>query len=164
MSVEQEKTDPHTHAAGHHHDEGCGIPSYHIRDLRVRKDILAKAHELADLITTSEEVQMYRAAEKRIQEHQEVQNLIKLIKKRQKEAVAFEQTFKNPAMVKKIEDEIESLQDQLDSFPIVGQFKQTQEDLNYLLQLVVGSIRDKVSEKISIESAQAEPFAGDCNG
>jgi cell fate (sporulation/competence/biofilm development) regulator YmcA (YheA/YmcA/DUF963 family) len=124
----------------------------HVRDLYVRGDILKKAQELADVIAASEEVAIYRQAEKRIKEHERVQSLIKLIKKKQKELVAFQTTFKNEQMVQKIEKEIEELQDELDSIPIVGQFKQTQSDINYLLQMVVSVIRDSVAEKINVET------------
>lgn len=127
----------------------------HVRDLYVRGDILKKAQELADVIAASEEVAVYRKAEKQIQENERVQSLIKLIKKKQKELVAFQNTFKNEQMVAKIEKEIEELQDELDSIPIVGQFQQTQSDINYLLQMVVSVIRDSVSEKINVETGNA---------
>jgi cell fate (sporulation/competence/biofilm development) regulator YmcA (YheA/YmcA/DUF963 family) len=124
-------------------------------ELLVREDILAKAKELADLIATSNEVQFFQKAEKQIAQNEQVQKLISAIKKKQKEIVAFETTFKNPQMVEKIEKEIDELQDQLDAIPIVSEFKQTQQDINYLLQLVVGVIRDTVAEKINVEAGQA---------
>lgn len=137
----------------HEHNRGRSpMESYHISELLVREDIMEKAKELAELLSTSEEVDLYRKAEKRIQEHQEIQQLIAQIKKKQKEIVAFENTFKNPEMVKKIEGEIEELQDKLDEYPIVTQFRQTQADLNYVLQLVFNVIRDTLSEKIALES------------
>ena len=62
-------------------------------------------------------------------------------------------------MVKKIEEEINALQDELDSIPIVSQFQQTQDDINYLLQMVVSTIRDLVSEKINVETGNMAPPA-----
>ncbi|MFD1952945.1 RicAFT regulatory complex protein RicA family protein [Paenibacillus thailandensis] len=155
------------HASAHqshqdqHHDAHCSagndnVPVFDTRDLLVREDIMAKAKELAGLIYTSEEVQFYRRAEKQIQSNDRVQSLIAQIKKKQKELVAFETTFKNEQMAKKIEAEMEKLQDELDGIPIVSEFQQSQADINYLLQLVVSIIRDTVSEKINVESAQAE--------
>jgi cell fate (sporulation/competence/biofilm development) regulator YmcA (YheA/YmcA/DUF963 family) len=114
-----------------------------------------KAKELADLISTSTEVQFFQQAEKQITTNETVQNLINQIKKKQKEAVAFE-TFKNPAMVKKIEAEIDQLQDELDEIPIVSEFKQSQQDINYMLQLIMTAIRDTVSEKINVEQGKVE--------
>ncbi|MCY9665187.1 YlbF family regulator [Paenibacillus alginolyticus] len=121
----------------------------------VREDILSKAKELAELLTTSNEVQFYQKAEKQIATNPDIQVLISAIKKKQKEVVAFE-TFQNAKMIEKIENEIEVLQDQLDEIPIVNEFKQTQDDINYLLQLVMSVIRDTISDKINVEAGTAE--------
>lgn len=135
-------------------ENGAGreMERYTITEALVREDILAKARELAELIADSDDVKAYRQAEAKIKENTHVQSLIAAIKKKQKEAVAFEHTFKNPEMVKKIEAEIAALQDELDSIPIVQQFQQMQSDLNQLLQLVITAVRDTVSEKIELES------------
>lgn len=128
-----------------------GMEHYDTTELIVREDILQKAKELADLIMTSDEVITYQKAEKQIKENEKIQELIKQIKKKQKEIVAFEQ-FENEEMVKKIEAEQQALQDELDAIPIVQQFQQTQADINYLLQLIVSVIKDSISEKIAVES------------
>lgn len=124
-------------------------------EMIVREDILTKAKELAELLTTSNEVQFYQKAEKQIATNPDIQVLISAIKKKQKEVVAFE-TFQNAKMIEKIENEIEVLQDQLDEIPIVNEFKQTQDDINYLLQLVMSVIRDTISDKINVEAGTAE--------
>lgn len=146
------------HQHDHHHDQKTcttsKIPSYRPEEVLVKQDVLAKARELADMIASSDEVHIYREAEKKVSAHVEVQDLIKQIKKKQKEIVGFEY-FKNDQMVQKIEAEIEELEAQLNRYPIVQEFKQTQEDINYLLQLIIGVIRDTVSEKIAVESDQA---------
>ncbi len=136
-------------------EEACRIPSkpmeeYMLRDLVVKEDIMQKAHELANLISSSDEAQTFQQAEKMIQENKQIQTLISTIKKKQKEIVAFE-SFENPQMVAKIEAEMRQLEDELDRIPIVNQFKQTQDDLDYLLQMVISVIRDSVSDKISVE-------------
>lgn len=162
--AEQQTTANHSEQHHHDHDHahgGCGIPSFNTRDLIVKEDITKKAKELADLIFTSEEVQHYRRAEQQINGNERVQQLISQIKKKQKEVVAFETTFKNADMVKKIEAEMEVLQDELDGIPIVSEFQQSQSDINYLLQLVVSIVRDTVSEKINVEDA-SEPDPEEC--
>jgi cell fate (sporulation/competence/biofilm development) regulator YmcA (YheA/YmcA/DUF963 family) len=123
-------------------------------EMIVREDILVKAKELAELLTTSNEVQFYQKAEKQIATNEHIQQLISAIKKKQKEIVAFE-TFQNQKMIDKIENEIEELQDELDSIPVVSEFKQTQEDINYLLQLVMSVIRDSISDKINVEAGSS---------
>lgn len=137
------------------------VESYSITDLRVKEDIQAKAKELASMLAQSEEVAHYRRAEAKINQHERVQQLITTVKKKQKEAVAFEKTFNNPEMVKKIEAEIEQLQDELDSIPIVTEFQQSQSDINYLLQLVISIVRDTLTDKINLEDAPKEE-ADDC--
>ncbi|WP_088547519.1 RicAFT regulatory complex protein RicA family protein [Paenibacillus aquistagni] len=130
------------------------MPSFNTRDLLVREDIMGKAKQLAEMICTTEEVVQYQQAEKLIQEHNRVQELIASMKKKQKEIVAFE-SFRNQEMVQKIEAEIEALQDELDAIPLVVQFQQSQTDVNYLLQLVMSVIRDSVADKITVEGAEA---------
>ncbi|GIO93380.1 MULTISPECIES: RicAFT regulatory complex protein RicA family protein [Paenibacillus] len=142
------------------HDHGrtntYGMKTYNTRELIIRDDILAKAGELAELISTSEEVQVFKKAEEKIRNHERVQSLIKTIKKKQKEIVAFE-TFQNKEMVAKIEREIEELQEEIDSIPLVAEFQQSQSDINYLLQLVVSVIHDTVSEKVNVETGKDTP-------
>ncbi|MFC4775311.1 RicAFT regulatory complex protein RicA family protein [Paenibacillus sp. GCM10023252] len=156
MSEHQAVDHKHDHDHNHNHEGGCGIPSFDTRDLLVREDIMNKAKQLADLIYTSEEVQHYRRAEQQIVGNDRVQGLIATMKKKQKELVAFQTTFKNEGMVAKIEQEIEELQDQLDEIPIVAEFQQSQSDINYLLQLVVSIVRETVSEKITVEDTKVE--------
>lgn len=163
--AEQQAKHNHDHAEGvacSHHGGTTDIPSYHTRDLIVKEDIMAKTKELAEVIFHSDEVQQYRRAEKQINANERVQVLITQIKKKQKEVVAFETTFKNPEMVKKIESEMETLQDELDNIPLVEQFQQSQSDINYLLQLVVSIIRDTVSDRIHVEDA-SEPDPENCS-
>jgi cell fate (sporulation/competence/biofilm development) regulator YmcA (YheA/YmcA/DUF963 family) len=140
----------------HEQEQGCVMEHYNTKDLLVREDIVAKAKELADLIATSTEVEFYQKSEKQINTNEHVQQLISAIKKKQKEIVAFE-SFRNQKMVDKIEAEIVILQDELDQIPIVSEFQQSQSDINYLLQLVMGVVRDTVAEKIEVEAGTAEP-------
>ncbi|WP_202128507.1 RicAFT regulatory complex protein RicA family protein [Paenibacillus dendrobii] len=138
------------------HLNSMGMMSYDTKDLIIRDDIMAKAKELAGLISSSEEVQQYQKAEEKIRNHEHVQGLISTLKKRQKEVVAFE-SFQNPQMVAKIEKEMETLQDEIDGIPVVVEFQQSQSDINYLLQLVMSVIRDTVSEKINVEAGTDAP-------
>lgn len=147
----------HEHDHGHEHGEHeqeCDVPVFDNRELIVREDILARARELAQLITTTEEVDLFQRAEKLVQGNERVQGLIAQMKKKQKEIVAFETTFKNQQMVDKIQKEIDALQDELDGLPVVQQFQQSQVDVNYLLQSIVSIIRDTVAEKVDVEAAR----------
>lgn len=124
MANEQTTTANHSHEHEHGHEDGCGVPQFNTEDIIVREDIMAKTKELAEMLFTSEEVQQYRRAEQQIQGNDRIQEMIAKLKKKQKEIVAFETTFKNADMVKKIEAEIETLQDELDGIPIITEFQQ----------------------------------------
>ncbi|WEK56111.1 MAG: YlbF family regulator [Candidatus Cohnella colombiensis] len=152
------------HAHDHDHDDSeCSIPVFDSRELVVREDIMTRAKELANLITTTDEVAMFQKAEKLIQTHPKVQELITTIKKKQKELVAFQTTFKNQAMVDKIEAEIAELQDEIDTMPIVQQFQQSQVDVNYMLQSIISVVRDIVAEKIDVEAATPAEAPEECD-
>lgn len=145
----------HSHDSSSKVSPCSSMPSFNTRDLLVRDDIMAKAKQLAEMICTTEEVSQYQKAEKLVQKHDRVQELISAMKKKQKEIVAFE-SFQNQAMVEKIEKEIDELQQELDNIPLVVEFQQSQTDVNYLLQLVMSVIRDTVAEKIDVEAATPE--------
>jgi len=121
--------------------------------------IIDKAKELADMIANSTEVDFYKKAEKQISAHATVQELIEKIKLKQKEAVQLEHLGRQN-LIKKVEAEIDALQDQLDEIPIVAEFKQTQMDINDLLQMVTNVIANTVSEKI-IVSTGGDPLTGE---
>jgi cell fate (sporulation/competence/biofilm development) regulator YmcA (YheA/YmcA/DUF963 family) len=152
----------HAHEQEHEHDNN-NVPIFDNRELIVREDILARAKELAQLITTTEEVEMFQRSEQLILTHERVQGLITTLKKKQKELVAFQSTFNNPKMVEKIEAEIDTLQDELDNIPIVQQFQQSQVDVNYLLQSIVSVIRDSVAEKLDVEAASPAEEPEECD-
>ncbi|WP_235338399.1 RicAFT regulatory complex protein RicA family protein [Paenibacillus wulumuqiensis] len=124
--------------------------------LYIREDIIAKTRELSALIGGSEEVVHFQKAERMIQSHERVQNLIKTIKKKQKEIVAFE-SLRNEKMVAKIEAEIDALQQEMDDIPLISDYQETQVEINDLLQMVVSAIYDTVSEKINVESGKDSP-------
>lgn len=138
-----------------HEQQRLVMEKFNSTELIVRDDIMAKALELAELIATSSEVEFYQKSEKQINRNEHVQGLINLIKKKQKEIVAFE-SFRNQKMVDKIEAEIVTLQEELDQIPIVSEFQQSQSDINYLLQLVMGVVRDTVAQKIDVEEGTVE--------
>lgn len=124
-------------------------------ELIMKEQVLDKVKELSALLMDSEEVQQFKQAEHKIQSNERVQTLIATIKKRQKEIVAFEQ-MNHQAMIEKVQKELDELNEELDSIPIVSTFKQAQLDINYLLQLVTNVIADTVSERISVETGASK--------
>ncbi|OGX68111.1 MAG: hypothetical protein A2189_01310 [Paenibacillus sp. RIFOXYA1_FULL_44_5] len=66
-------------------------------------------------------------------------------------------------MVAKIDEEIAELQAQLNSFPIVEQFQQVQEEINDVLQNLFRIMRDTVSEKVAVDEAEVETETSNCD-
>jgi cell fate (sporulation/competence/biofilm development) regulator YmcA (YheA/YmcA/DUF963 family) len=123
------------------------------------QSIVSKAKELAELVSQSDEIEFFKQAEKQIKGNIKVQELIAEIKKKQKEAVHFEH-FNRPELVKKVQEEIDQLHDVLDEIPVVREFKQSQTDINHLLQMVTNIISNKVSEKIIVATG-GDPLSGE---
>lgn len=117
------------------------------------------ARELADLIAKSEEIERFKQAEEKISGHMRVQELINDLKKKQKRVVALEQNRQYHA-VPPLEKEMEVIQEELDSIPIVQEFKQTQLDINELLQLVSSIIGNTLSRKVVV-STGGDPLYND---
>lgn len=150
-----------------HHDRNVesttgGAPlKLNTQGLFIREDIMAKTKQLAALISESEEVDHFKRAEKMIQTHPRIEELIRTIKKKQKEVVAFE-SMKNEKMIARIEGELTALQQELDDIPLVSDYQESQVEINDMLQMVISVIHDTVSEKINVESGKDSPPSS-CN-
>ena len=112
-----------------------------------KDDILEKAKELAQMIAETEQVVFFKKAEEQINENQKVREMIASIKSLQKQAVNFQHFGKHEAL-KQVEEKIDSLYEELDQIPIVQQFKESQIEVNDLLQLVANTISNHVTNEI----------------
>lgn len=112
-----------------------------------REDIRLKAKELAKIMAETEEVDFFKRAEKQINEHLRVQELIAQIKKLQKEAVNLQHYGKSEAL-KEVEAKIDALHAEIDGIPLVQEFKRSQIDVNELLQMVSNTISKTVTDEI----------------
>ena len=112
-----------------------------------KDDIVAKARELASMIAETEEVDFFKKAEAAIHENEKVRVNIKTIKGLQKQAVNLQHYGKEEAL-KRTEEKISKLEQELDEIPIVNEFKQSQVDVNDLLQLVATTISNAVTNEI----------------
>ncbi|HET7578093.1 MAG TPA: YlbF family regulator [Bacillales bacterium] len=122
-------------------------------------EVIAKAKELARMISETEEVDFFKRAEKQINENDKVSNLIADIKKQQKEAVNLQHFGKHEAL-KEVEEKINQMTDEVDNIPIVQEFKQSQTEVNNLLQLVTNTISNTVTEEIVKATYAAEAASG----
>lgn len=113
-----------------------------------REQIIEKAVELAHMVSQTEEVNFFKKAEEKINKHEKVQTLLAEIKKQQKEAVNLQHYRKHEAL-KKVEAKIDELMEEVDEIPLVQEFKQSQTEVNDLLQLIAKTISDTVTENIT---------------
>ncbi|WP_240375387.1 RicAFT regulatory complex protein RicA family protein [Bacillus piscicola] len=123
-----------------------------------KSEVLDKARELGKLIAETEEVDFFKRAEGQINKNVRVQELIAKIKNKQKEAVNLQHYQKTEAL-KQVEKEIDELNAEIDEIPLVQEFKQSQTEVNHLLQLVSTTISNTVTDEI-IESTGGDKLRG----
>ncbi|WP_438317811.1 RicAFT regulatory complex protein RicA family protein [Sporosarcina sp. FA9] len=124
-----------------------------------RDEIIAKAREIALMIANTEQVEFYKRAEEQINENQKVRENIASLKSLQKQAVNFQQYGKEKAL-SIIEGKIEKIQSEIDAVPIVQEFKDSQGEVNDLLQLVSNTISNGVTDEI-IKSTGGDVLRGE---
>lgn len=115
------------------------------------EEIIKKTNLLAKLISEQEEIILYQKAEQQIAKNKKVQILISDIKRKQQELVNAKH-LKVINYVKQLEDELDQLNNELHSIPLVGQFQQTQVEINEYIKSVLDIIKLETSKKIPIDS------------
>ncbi|MFA1822201.1 RicAFT regulatory complex protein RicA family protein [Virgibacillus oceani] len=124
-----------------------------------RKQILEEARKLAGMLAETEEIDRFKQVEAKINDNQKVQQLIQRIKTLQKQAVNF-QAYEKTEALKKVEAEIDRLQEEIDDIPVVQEFKETQIVVNDVLQLISGTIAREVTNNV-IESTGGDLLSGE---
>lgn len=124
-----------------------------------KDDIIVKAREIADMIANTEEVEFFKRAEAQINENQKIREKIASLRSLQKQAVNFQHYGKEKAL-NMIESKIEKIEEEINSIPIVQEFKQSQGDVNDLLQLVANTVANNVTNQI-IESTGGDLLRGE---
>jgi cell fate (sporulation/competence/biofilm development) regulator YmcA (YheA/YmcA/DUF963 family) len=104
-------------------------------------------------------VDFFKRAEAQIHENQKVREMIASIKSLQKQAVNFQHYGKTEAL-KMVEEKIENLEKEIDAIPVVQQFKESQTDVNDLLQIVASVISNNVTDHI-IETTGGDLLRGE---
>ncbi|MBB5147797.1 MULTISPECIES: RicAFT regulatory complex protein RicA family protein [Ureibacillus] len=127
--------------------------------LYTKDEIVEKAKEIAHMIAQTEEVEFFKKAEAQINENQFVREKIASLKSLQKQAVNFQHLGKEKAL-KLVEKKIEEIEKEIDELPVVQQFKQSQMEVNILLQLVSNAIATTVTNDI-IESTGGNLLTGE---
>lgn len=112
-----------------------------------RTQILDEAKTLASALSQTEHIEHFKKVEAKINANHKVQALIARIKTLQKEAVNL-QAYEKMKALENVEDEIDRLQVELDTIPIVEEFKDTQGTVNEILQDISGTIADQVTNAL----------------
>lgn len=124
-----------------------------------KDEIVARAKELAQMIAETEEVDFFKRAEAQIHENEKVRTMISNIKGLQKQAVNLQHFGKKEAL-KKTEEKIASLEKELDEIPVVQEFKESQVEVNELLQIVASAISNTVTNEV-ITSTGGDLLSGE---
>ncbi len=127
--------------------------------LYTRKQVLDEAKQLANMLAHTEEIERFKKLEAKINSNQKVQKMISNIKTLQKQAVNL-QAYQKTEALKKVEAEIDRLQEELDAIPIVQEFKEVQLIVNDVLQLVTKTIAREVTNHV-IESTSGDLLQGE---
>lgn len=124
-----------------------------------KDEIVEKAKEIAHMIANTEEVEFFKKVEEQINENQKVREKIASLKTLQKQAVNFQHLGKEKAL-NMIEGKIAAIEEEIDQIPVVQQFKQSQFEVNELLQLVSNAIANNVTNEI-IETTGGDLLRGE---
>ncbi|GEN44994.1 RicAFT regulatory complex protein RicA family protein [Alkalibacillus haloalkaliphilus] len=112
-----------------------------------RQEVIKEANELAYKLANIEEIERFKQLEVKINNNNKIQSHIKKIKALQKQAVNLQHYDKHEAQ-KRVEEELDRLQNELDEIPIVQEFKESQVVVNDILQRVTKTIADEVTNEI----------------
>ena len=123
-----------------------------------KDEIIVKAREIAHMIANTEQVETFKQTEAQINENKKVREKIASMKSLQKQAVNFQEYDKERALGI-IEKKIEQIENEIDDIPLVQEFKQSQNDVNDLLQLVSNTISNRVTDEL-IESTGGDVLKG----
>lgn len=130
-----------------------------MKKMYTKEEIIEKAKEIAHMIANTEQVEFFKRAEEQINENQKIREKIASLKSLQTQAVNF-QMYEKERALGIIESKIEKIQEEIDGVPIVQEFKQSQVEVNGLLQLVTNTIANNVTNEI-IESTGGDVLKGE---
>src|SRR5690606_37781172 len=106
-----------------------------------------EAKQLAAMLAKTEEIERFKQIEAKINTNDKIQRLVTKIKTLQKQAVNLEAYNKTKAL-KIVEEELKKAEEELDSIPLVQEFKEIQDIVNDVLQLVSGTIAREVTNHV----------------
>ncbi|GEL75801.1 RicAFT regulatory complex protein RicA family protein [Tenuibacillus multivorans] len=124
-----------------------------------RQQIVAEAKDLAKKLANIDEIERFKQLEAKINDNNKVQSYITKIKALQKQAVNLQHYGKGEAL-KRVEEELDRFQQELDAIPIVQEFKDSQVVVNDILQRITNTIANEVTDEI-IRSTGGDVLKGE---
>lgn len=112
-----------------------------------REEVMDTAKKLAGMLANTEEIKRFKEVEAKINQNTKVKKNIDNIKILQKQAVNLQAYGKKEAE-KKVNEQIDKLQEEIDSIPVVQEYKEIQVVVNEVLQLVSGTIDREVKNDV----------------
>lgn len=123
-------------------------------------EIWAQAYELGALIAESPEVAEYKRTQELMESHPEIKSLLNQLRDVQGEYDRL-QSYGGGSHLKGLEDTIQTLIQQLDTYPEVAAFKQASGKVDELLQSVTILLSKCITSEINGEPLQE---SGSCSG
>ncbi|SFS60312.1 YlbF family regulator [Marininema halotolerans] len=120
-------------------------------ELQSSHPVLQHATLFGEKLLATEEIIRFRLAESQVQKSDTVNGLIDEIKRKQKELV-HAKAYHKTEYIRQLEEELDTLQNRMESLPIVREYQQSQVEVNDLLQTIQKIVADVVSEKLEIET------------
>src|SRR5699024_6671841 len=100
-----------------------------------REQVMNETRLLAKMLANTEKIDRFKQVEAKINSNEKGQKLSSKMKLLQKQADNL-QAYDKAEALKKVEAEIDKLQEELDSIPVVEEFKEIQGVVNDVLQMV----------------------------
>lgn len=122
--------------------------------------VLPMAYDLADLINGSEAISSYLAAKKKVEEDEAVQSTIHRFNKVKEKFADCERFGHFHPDYHEALAEVKKVEDELNEFDIVQQFKQVEDQLDQMLYDVSALLAHAVSPSIKVPSNKLLPDVG----
>lgn len=117
-----------------------------------RQEILSQATQISHDLQSLEAIQEYKQIENQIHQHSKIAEYMKDLKQNQKQSVNF-QNYDKPVAYRQSEDTIARIQSEIDAYPIVTQFRQSQEEANEILHLVIDTLAHRLQGDSNLPSS-----------
>lgn len=120
-----------------------------------RHDILSQATTISLELQSLDSIQQYKQIEKQIHQHSKIAEYMEDLKQNQKQSVNL-QNYDKPVAYRQSEDTIANIQSEINAYPIVTQFRQSQEEANHVLHLVIDTLANRLQNDQHLPSSSQQ--------